>query len=87
MKTVERIEILWDARDCLYEAVNAIETAVRGTSLEARAKAYLLPALKEAIGSGAEYAPMPSSLYELLDALEHEAYTEITEREVVDDEY
>jgi hypothetical protein len=87
MNTVERIETLWDARDCLYEAVNAIETAVRGTSLEARAKAYLLPALKEAIGSGAEYAPMPSSLYELLDALEHDAYTEVLSEEIQDDEY
>lgn len=87
MNTAERIEILWDARDCLYEAVNAIEMAVRGTSLEARARAYLLPALKEAIGSGAEYAPLPSSLYEMLDNLEQEAYTEITKEKIQDDEY
>lgn len=87
MNTAERIEILWDARDCLYEAVNAIETAVRGTSLEARARAYLLPVLKEAIGSGAEYAPMPSSLYEMLDNLEQETYTEVSRKELQDDEY
>jgi hypothetical protein len=55
MNTQDRINNLQEAQDLIREAIDLIESALRGTDSENHADAYLIPQLKMAISDDHGY--------------------------------
>ena len=66
----DRIYALEEAQGHLEEALDLVRQAVRGTRLEDRADAYIIPSLAMCIGDGHGYlGSQPSNLAEMIQAL------------------
>jgi hypothetical protein len=65
----DRIDLLEEAYDFLEQAITNVRRAVRGTELEAGAKAYLLPTLIMSLSDDHEYLGQQSNIAELIQAL------------------
>jgi len=69
--TYDRTEDLLNARDSLLTAIELIEQAVRGTSVEDYAESYIIPTLRMCVGNDHTYlGNQPANIDELIDALE-----------------
>jgi hypothetical protein len=66
----DRIYAFEEAQGHLEEALDLVRQAVRGTRLEDRADAYIIPSLAMCIGDDHGYlAHQPSNLTEMIQAL------------------
>ena len=55
MELSDRIDLLNEAGDLIAQAIGNIEEALKGTSEEAHARAYIIPHLSTWIGNGNRY--------------------------------
>jgi hypothetical protein len=76
MNTNERIDLLDDAQCKLSEAIELIETALKGTEYEAHASAYILGHLENWVDSDNSYN---MGIQQYMDALIDEGLNEIEE--------
>jgi len=81
MDTNERIDLLEQASEQLMDAISNIRTAVKGTSEDARANAYIIPHLEGWL-DGNEMTTITG----LIEALESDDESE-DEEEYDDDDY
>jgi len=77
METNERIDLLREAQNKLYETINLIEAALQGTSHERHADAYILGHLNSWIDAGG----YDMGIQQYMDRLEIEELEERDEDE------
>ena len=67
----ERVDLLLEAQECIYAAVDKIKEAIAGTGEEDMAEAYVIPSLKMCASDNHGYlGSQPSNISELIDAIE-----------------
>lgn len=69
MEVTERIELLEEAENMIFEAIANIETALHKTSEFNHANSYLIPHLKTWVGNG---NPYDTSIRDYIEKLEKE---------------
>jgi hypothetical protein len=69
MEASERFELLEEAEGLIFQAIENIETALRGTGQFNHANSYLIPHLKTWVGNG---NPYDTSIRDYIESLEKE---------------
>ena len=67
-----KISQLEEAKDHLEQAIELIEEAVQGTTLEARALQYIIPTLKMSLDNNHEFMGKNQNIEEMIEELENE---------------
>ena len=73
MRKTERVELLEEARECINEAIDKIQAAMKGTGEVERVSGYVIPSLKMCASENHGYfSKKPANIDELLRAIEED---------------